>query len=83
MSVSRAGGRLVGLLQILHRELLPQFLTDFHEIWHRSLPWGVHVQDMYFDSGRKSVAMETAYCGQKMGKNPALRTTSSVFDQFS
>ena len=36
----------------------------FHEIWHRCLPWGVDVQDTFFDSGRKCVAMVTAY-----GKN--------------
>ena len=65
--------------EILRRELLPQFLTDCHGIWHRCLPWGVDVQDTVFDSGKKCVAMVTAY-GQKMGGNLASRTTSSVFD---
>ena len=61
--------------KILRRELLPQFLTDSHGIWHRCLPWGVDVQDIFFDSGRKCVAMVTAYYGQKIGGNLASRTT--------
>ena len=69
--------------KILRRELLPQFLTDSHGIWHRCLPWGVDVQDIFFDSGRKCVAMVTAYYWQKIGGNVASRTTSSVFDLFS
>ena len=52
---------------ILRRELLPQFLTDSPEIWHRCLSWGVDVQDTFFDIGKKCVAMVTAYYGQKMG----------------
>ena len=67
----------------LRRELLPQFFTNSHEIWHRCLPWGVDVQDTFFDSGRKCVAMVTAYYGKNGGKNLASRTTSSVFHQFS
>ena len=47
--------------KILRRELLPQFFTNSHEIWHRCLPLGVDVQDTFFDSGRKCVAMVTAY----------------------
>ena len=62
--------------KILRRELLPQFFTNSHEIWHRCLPWGVDVQDTFFDSDRKCVAMVTAYYG-KNGKNLASRTTSS------
>ena len=69
--------------KILRRELFPQFLTDSHGIWHRCLPWGVDVQDIFLDSGRKCVAMVTAYYGQKIGENLASRTTSSVFDLFS
>ena len=42
-------------------KLLPQFFTNSHEIWHRCLPLGVDVQDTFFDSGRKCVAMVTAY----------------------
>ena len=76
-------GRSVGAGAILRRELLPQFLTDSHEIWHRCLSWSVDVQDTFFDSGKKCVAMVTAYYGQKMGGNLASRTTSSVFDRFS
>ena len=53
--------------KILRRELLPQFFANSHEIWHRCLPWGVDVQDTFFDSGRKCVAMVTAYYG-KNGK---------------
>ena len=47
--------------------------------------WGVDVQDTFFDSGKKCVAMPmvTAYYGQKMGENLASRTTSSLFDRFS
>ena len=62
--------------KILRRELLPQFLTDSHGIWHRCLSWGVDVQDIFFDSGRKCVAMVTAFYGQKIGENLASRTTS-------
>ena len=69
--------------KILRRELLPQFFTNSHEIWHRCLPWGVDVQDTFFDSGRKCVAMVTAYYGKNGGKNLASRTTPSVFHQFS
>ena len=55
--------------KILRRELLPQFFTNSHEIWHRCLPWGVDVQDtFFFDSGRKCVAMVTAYYGKNGGK---------------
>ena len=54
--------------KILRRELLPQFFTNSHEIWHRCLPWGVDVQDSFFDSGRKCVAMVTAYYGKNWGK---------------
>ena len=54
--------------KILRRELLPQFFTNSHEIWHRCLPWGVDVQDTFFDSGRKCVAMVTAYYGKNGGK---------------
>ena len=69
--------------KILCRELLPQFFTNSHEIWHRCLPRGVDVQDTFFDSGRKCVAMVTAYYGKNGGKNLASRPTSSVFHQFS
>ena len=55
--------------KILRRELLPQFFTNSHEIWHRCLPWGVDVQDTFFDSGRKCVAMVTAYYGKNGGKS--------------
>ena len=54
--------------QLLRRELLSQFLTDSHEIWHRCVSWGVDVQDTYFDSARKCVAMVTPYFGPKMGE---------------
>ena len=40
------------------------------------------MQDTFFDSDRKSVAMVTAYYGKNGGKNLASRTTSSVFHQF-
>ena len=54
--------------KILRRELLPQFFTNSHEIWHRCLPWGVDVQDTFLESGRKCVAMVTAYYGKNWGK---------------
>ena len=50
----------VGPLQILRCELLPQFLNNSPEIWYRCLPWGVDVQDTFFDSGRECVSMVTA-----------------------
>ena len=62
----------VGPLQILRRELLPQFFTNSHEIWPRCVPWGVDAQDTFFDSGRKCVSMVTAYYG-KMGGGEILR----------
>ena len=69
--------------KILRRELLPQFFTNSHEIWHRCLPWGVDVQDTFFDSDRKCVAYGNGILWQKWGENLASRTTSSVFHQFS
>ena len=55
--------------KILRRELLLQFLTYSHGIRHRCLPWGVDVQDIVFDSGRKFVAMVTIYImGKKWGE---------------
>ena len=53
--------------EILRRELLPQFFTNSHEIWHRCLLWGVDVQDTFFDSGSKCVAMVTAYYDKNGG----------------
>ena len=38
-----------------------KFFTNSHKFWHRCLPLGVDVQDTFFDSGRKCVAMVTAY----------------------
>ena len=67
--------------KILRRELLPQFFTNSHEIWHRCLPWVVDVQDTFFLT--VCVAMVMAYLWQKWGENFASRTTSSVFHQFS
>ena len=55
--------------KILRRELLPQFFTNSHEIWQRCLPWSVDVQDTFFHSDRKSVAMVTAYYGKNGGKS--------------
>ena len=55
--------------KILRRELLPQFFTNSHEIWHRCLPWGVDVQDTFFDSDRKCVAMVTGILWQKWEKS--------------
>ena len=53
--------------KILRRELLPQFFTNSHEIWHRCLPWGVDVQDTFFDSGRKCVSNGNGILWQKLG----------------
>ena len=55
--------------KFLRRELLPQFFTNSHEIWHRCLPWGEMCKTHFFDSGRKCVAVVTAYYGQKWKKN--------------
>ena len=63
--------------KILRRELLPQFFTNSHEIWHRCLPWDVDVQDTFFDSGRKCVAMVTAY-----GKNGGKILRRELLPQF-
>ena len=71
----RSGGRS----PILRRELLPQFLTNSHEIWQRCLPWSVDVQDTFFDSDRKSVAMVTAY----YGKNGEKSCVANYFLSFS
>ena len=47
-------------VQILRRELLPQFLINFYEIRYRCSSEYVNVQDTYFRSGKKCVAMVTA-----------------------
>ena len=75
------GKKLGGNLVL--RIILPQVLNDSHGIWHSCLPWGVDVQDIFFDSGRKCVAMVTAYYGKKLGGNLVLRITSSGFERFS
>ena len=47
------------------RHIFRQWQKDCcHKIGHRCLPWGVDVQDTFFDSGRKIVAMVTAYYGK-------------------
>ena len=79
MAGGQAGGRSVGRSPILRRELLPQFLTNSHEIWERCLPWSVDVQDTFFDSDRKSVAMVTAYI---MGKNGGKILRRELLPQF-
>ena len=68
--------------KILRRELLPQFLNSSHEIWYRCLPWGVDLQDSFFDSGRKCVAMVMAYYGKKFGENNADWTTITFFEHL-
>ena len=78
-SVANPVGRSGGRSPILRRELLPQFLTNSHEIWQRCLPWSVDVQDTFFDSDRKSVAMVTAYYG-KMGEKSCV---ANYFLSFS
>ena len=41
---------------------MPNFMRiGEKQIWHRCLPLGVDVQDTFFDSARKCVAMVTAY----------------------
>ena len=44
----------------LRRKLLPQFVNSFYEIWHRCSSGDVNLQDTYFGSGKKCVAMVTA-----------------------
>ena len=56
-------------VQILRRELLPQFLINFYEIWYRCSSGNVNVQDTYFGSGKKCVAMVTACYWQNLGQN--------------
>ena len=68
--------------EILRRELLPQFFTNSHEIWHRCLPWGVDVQDTFFWQWQKVCCYGNGIW-QKWGENLASRTTSSVFHHFS
>ena len=69
--------------KILRRELLPQFFTNSHEIWHRCLPWGVDVQDTFCWQWQKVCCHGNGILWQKWGENLASRTTSSVFHQFS
>ena len=53
----------------MRRELLAQFLTDCHRIWPRYFSWrGCRCARHIFDSGRKCVAMVTAYYGNKLGE---------------
>ena len=68
--------------KILRRELLPQFFTNSHEIWHRCLPLGVDVQDTFFDSGRKCVAMVTAYYTVKKYCGAGVLITFSDISSF-
>ena len=63
-------------LGLQRREHTSSVFDVFYWNWHRCLPWGVDVQDTVFDSGKKCVAMVTAYYGQKMGENLASRTIS-------
>ena len=37
----------------------------------KCLPWGVDLQDSFFDNGRKCVAMVMAYYGKNFGENIA------------
>ena len=64
--------------EILHRELLPQFFTNSHEIWHRCLPLGVDVQDTFFDSGRKCVVVTAYYTVKKYCGAGVLITFSDI-----
>ena len=59
-----------------------QFVTDFHEIWHRCLRGDVYVQNRFLDYARMCVAMVTPYYGPKMGENLASQTSSSDFYKF-
>ena len=58
--------------QLLCRELLPQILIIFHEIWHRCSSEDVNVQNAYFGSGKKCIAMVTKFV-QNIGENPSLQ----------
>ena len=53
-----------------------------HEIWHRCLPLGVDVQDTFFDSGRKCVAMVTAYYTVKKYCGAGVLITFSDISSF-
>ena len=63
--------------ELLHRKLLPQYLNNSHEIWHRCVPWGVDVQDTFLDSGRMCINMVTAY-----GKNGEKILHRELLPQF-
>ena len=63
-------------------KLVPQFLTDSRETLHRSVPWAEDMQDTFFNSDRKCVAMVTTYYWQKWGEKLASQTSPSVFDRF-
>ena len=43
-------------------------LMDLNETWNTCWPWGEDVQDTFFDSGGKCVAMVTAYYGKTLWK---------------
>ena len=75
-------GWSVGPLQILRRELPPQFLINSHEIWHICLPWGVDVQDTLFNSGRTCIAMVMAYYGKKIGGKHCRLNYFQIFKAF-
>ena len=68
--------------EILRRELLPQFLTDSHGIRHRCLPWGVDVQDSFWQ-WQKVCCHGNHISWAKNGGKSCVATTSSVFDRFS
>ena len=70
------------LVEILHRELLPHFSTNSHEIWHSCLPWDVDVQDTFLDSGRKCIAMVMAYYEKIGGKLGAKACVANYFLSF-
>ena len=50
--------------------------------WHRCLPLGVDVQDTFFDSGRKCVAMVTAYYTVKKYCGAGVLITFSDISSF-
>ena len=52
----------------LRRELLPQFFTNSHEIWHRCLRWGVDVQDTFFWQWQKVCCHGNGICQKLRGK---------------
>ena len=84
-SVGRSVGRAVGPLQILRRELLLQFWSNFNETYGKWWYWGIDVQDVFFVFVGQSVAMVTTILPKSCGSNnfhtiQAIKVKFSIYD---